>query len=333
MKAIIPVAGVGTALRPHTHTQPKALVPVAGKPLISHIVDFLMSGGVTDFIFVIGYMGNKIEKYVKNHYQDKALHLRFVVQDPRRGSAHAVWCTREKLKNDEPLLIMLGDTIINMDLGLMLRQADNVLGIKKVGNPGEFGIAEVDQNGYVTDLVEKPKIPRSNLGMTGLYKISHSHQLLASIEEMLQENPSDKQDYNLTDACKRMIQKGERFSVVEVDNWYDCGKKDTLLEANARLLRLPGMKTSHTAEYPNTIIIPPVKIGRNCEIKNSIIGPNVVIADHTSIGNCIISNSILGSYSQIESLILDQSISGNDTSLKGGSQSLNIGENTEIHFI
>ena len=163
MKAIIPVAGIGSKLRPHTHTQPKALVPVAGKPILSHIVDKLVSNGVTDFIFIIGYLGDKIEEYIKTNYP--ALKTSFVLQDPREGTGQAVWLSKDLISPDEELIIALGDTIFDVDLKEIIESSGSMLGVKKVLDPRNFGVAELDENGIIRHVVEKPPIPKSNLAL------------------------------------------------------------------------------------------------------------------------------------------------------------------------
>ena len=330
MKALIPVAGAGTMLRPHTHTQPKALVPVAGKPLLSHIIDFLVEGGIEDFVLVIGHMGDKIKSYVQGQYADKALQFSFVTQEPREGSAHAILTAKELLKDEEDLLIMFGDTIINCNLAHFIQSETSLIGIKKVEKPGHFGIAETDLQGNVRKLVEKPKIPKSNLGLVGIYKIKHADLLFRTVEKMVEQDLRTNGEFHLTDALMHMLESGENMRVHEVDGWYDCGKKETLLQANSLLLHRPGFPVSDYTDDAETIIIQPVKIGENCIIKHSIIGPDVVIGENTTIENSIIKNSIIGAYSQLQNVILDQSVMGNDTFLKGVSQSLNIGDNTEI---
>ena len=159
MKIIIPVAGIGSKLRPHTHTQPKALVPVAGKPILSHIVDNLLISGFNDFIFVIGYLGDKIEDYIKSKYPD--IKSTFIVQEPREGTGHAVWLTRSHTDENDELLIVLGDTIIDFDLRSLLKQPNSMLGVKKVEDPRQFGVAEIDEHGFIVRLTEKPTIPKS----------------------------------------------------------------------------------------------------------------------------------------------------------------------------
>lgn len=330
MKAIIPVAGVGSMLRPHTHTQPKALVPVAGKPILAHIIDSLVEGGIREFILVIGYLGDKIEKYVTKIYPH--LDVQYVLQEPRNGLGHAIWLTRSRMEGEKEVLVVLGDTIVTVDLEAFMNSGLSVLGVKKVDTPGAFGVAEVDAQGMIKKLVEKPKIPKSNQALVGIYKIADVPLLFSALEHIMKSPESASGEYHLTDALMRMIEQGAKMRTMQVMSWYDCGKKETLLEANAILLNKHGYKNTAYPQFPGTIIIPPVSIGADCKIEASIIGPNVAIGDDTSIRYSIIQNTIIGSFSELESTVLNQSIIGNDTSLKGMSQSLNIGDNTEINF-
>jgi len=330
MKVVIPVAGVGAKLRPHTHTQPKPLVPIAGKPILAHMIDGLREGGLKDFVFVLGYLGDKIETYIKTQYP--FLDTTFIVQEPREGSAHALWVCKEQLIHEKELLIVLGDTVAGFDLKAVLESPHTVLGVKRVANPVLFGIAEVDTEGWITKLVEKPQIPKSNQALVGIYKICNVPLLFEAIEYQIKNYKKANGEYYLTDALMYMIEKGERMRVIEVDNWFDCGRKETLLQANAILLNTDYYKNKEQPSFPETIIIPPVSIGKGCKIQNSIIGPNVAIGENTIINKTIVSNSIIGSYSELHHVVLKDSIIGNDTALNGLVQSLNIGDNTEINF-
>ena len=332
MKAIIPVAGIGSQLRPHTHTQPKSLVPIAGKPILAHIIDYLREGGIREFVFVIGYLGSKIENYIREEYQDQDIEIRFVVQAPRKGIAHALYCVKDEIKSAKELLVFLGDTIIELDIKEFLKSEDSIIGIKKVDNPGKFGVVELDAEGYIKKLVEKPKIPKSNLAMVGIYKAIEPALLAEAVEYIIDNKIKTHGEYQLTDALTYMLKKGKKITTMVVDNWYDCGQKDSLLEANAILLHKMSPQETEQGPYEKTILIPPVSIGKNCEISNSIIGPNVAIGDNSSVDYSIIHNSIIGSYSELKNTVLENSVIGNDTSLKGLSQNLNIGDNTEINF-
>lgn len=170
MKALIPVAGIGTKLRPHTHTQPKPLIPVAGKPILGHIIENLIEAGITKQIFVIGYLREKIQSYVEDNFGDK-IEAEFVVQEPRKGLAHALWVAREEIKGAREIVINLGDTIFGPDTNKVVQMEGSVFAVQEVDDPREFGVAMLDHEGYVTKLDEKPEIPTSNLALVGMYKI------------------------------------------------------------------------------------------------------------------------------------------------------------------
>lgn len=176
MKIIIPVAGIGSKLRPHTHTQPKALVPVAGKPILAHIVDYYISAGYDEFVFIIGYLGNKIEEFITTRFPN--IKASFVVQEPREGSGHAVWLAKDKVHPEDEMLIVLGDTIIDFDLNVLRNSAQSLLGVKKVEDPRNFGVVELDPDGNVLKVSEKPIIPKSNLALVGIYLIKHAGNYL-----------------------------------------------------------------------------------------------------------------------------------------------------------
>jgi glucose-1-phosphate thymidylyltransferase len=331
MKAIIPVAGVGTRLRPHTHTQPKSLVPVADNTILGHIIEKLLEAGIQDFVFVIGYLGEKVEHYVRSKYPQ--INPEFVVQEPREGLGHALWVARHTYEQEEAVLIMLGDAIVEVDLQAIIQAPYSVLGVKKVAKPSLFGVTEVGNDEFITKLVEKPKVPKSNFALVGLYKIVEPQKLVESLAYIISEDIRTQGEYQLTDALMHMVKKGEKMVTWSVDHWFDCGRKETLLEANATLLNRQKLKVQDQKNnYPSCIIIPPVSIGADCAIYNSIIGPNVAIGDNATIENCILSNSIIGSFSELRYAVMRDSIIGSDASFKGFSHSLNIGDSTEINF-
>ncbi|MES2689336.1 MAG: sugar phosphate nucleotidyltransferase [Bacteroidota bacterium] len=328
MKAVIPVAGIGTRLRPHTHTQPKALIPIAGKPIIGHIIDGLVKAGISEYVFIIGYMGDKIENYITSHYP--GIKASFVIQTTGKGTGHAIWLAKDKLSDDE-LLIVLGDTIADVNITSLIGQHQTTLCVKKVDDPRLFGVAEMNTDGTIKRLVEKPTIPKSNLALVGIYRIKETDKLFEAIEHNMKEKITTQNEYHLTDALMRMIEKGVEMHVMDVDNWFDCGKKEIVLDTNATLLKRLNYDTSKY-KFENTIIIPPVFIGDNCRISNSIIGPNVSVGDNAILNYAVLKDSIIGPYAQIEYAILDRSLIGNDALLKGMKQSLNIGDSTEINF-
>jgi glucose-1-phosphate thymidylyltransferase len=327
MKAIIPVAGAGTKLRPHTYTQPKALIPLAGKTILSIIVDQLKEVGVTDFIFIIGYLGEKIKDYVQVNYPE--LNTHFITQNERQGTGHAIEITKEIVGNDE-LIIVLGDTIAEYDLKYMIEAPYSILAVKKVDDPRNFGVAEIGEDGIITKLVEKPAIPKSNMAIVGVYKIKETEILFQCLNKIQDRKERSYDDFNLTDALDCMIQNGAIFHSLKVENWFDCGQKDSLLASNAILLKKFGNNMAESCVQNNTIIIPPVSIGNGCIIKNSVIGPNVAIGENTTVSHAIIKDSIIGAYSNLYEIVLNNSLIGSDAEVKGVSRNLNIGDNTAI---
>ena len=308
MKAIIPVAGAGAKLRPHTYTQPKALIPIAGKTILSFIVDQLKAEGINEFIFVVGYLGEKIQDYVEQTYPNLKTH--FVYQNDRQGTAHAIQLAQDIVGGDE-VFIALGDTICEYDIKEVLESPTSMLGVQKVDDPRQFGVAEMNEDGMIEHVVEKPSIPKSNHALVGLYKIKESTILFECFQKLVNENIKSNDEYNLTDALDCMIKKGVAFKSFKVKNWFDCGKKEL---------------------YTNSIIIAPVSIADGCVIENSIIGPHVTIGNNTTIRSSIVKDSIIGSYTALDEVVLDNSLIGSDAAVKGMSRTLNIGDNTEIDF-
>ncbi len=327
MKAIIPVAGAGTKLRPHTYTQPKALIPLAGKTILSIIVDQLREAGINEFIFIVGYLGEKIKDYVHEKYPDLQVH--FVQQSDRHGIGHAIQLTKEIVGEDE-LFIVLGDTICEYDVKAVLEMPHSVLGVKKVDDPRDFGVAEIGEDGFITKVVEKPQIPKSNMALVGIYRIKETGFLFTCIENNIRNQVMSYGEFSITDAIECMIQHGAKFKSFKVQNWFDCGKKETLLESNATLMKKFGGVISEERNFENTIIVQPVSIAPGCEIKNSIIGPNVTVGEKTTISYSIVKDSIIGSFADLYDIVLTHSLIGSDTEVKGESRSLNIGDNTEI---
>ncbi len=326
MKVIIPVAGAGTKLRPHTYTQPKALIPLAGKTVLSIIIDQLADAGVQEYIFVVGYLGDKIRDYINKHYGHLQCH--FVQQNERQGLGHAIYLTKEVVGEDE-IFIVLGDTICEYNVQDMLNSEHSVLGVKKVDDPRNFGVAEVNEEGDITRVIEKPQILKSNLALVGLYKIKDTSFLFSCLEKIMTESRPEK-EYGLTDALECMIQSGVIFKSFKVQNWFDVGKSDTLLETNVTLMKKQGSKISQEHNFENVVIVPPVSIGRGCNISNSIIGPNVAIGEQANITYSIVRNSIIGDFATLFDVVLHHSLIGSDTEIKGETRSLNIGDNTEI---
>jgi glucose-1-phosphate thymidylyltransferase len=327
MKAIIPVAGAGTKLRPHSYTQPKALIPLAGKTVLSIIIDQLREAGIKDFVFIVGYLGDKIRDYVQSKYPD--IQAQYVQQIDRQGIGHAIKLAKAVASNEE-VIVVLGDTICEYNVQEVIDSPYSMLGVRKVDDPREFGVAEIDDSGFISHVVEKPQIPKSNLALVGIYKLKETAQLFDCLENNFAQGLKTHGEYSITDALDCMLKQGIKIKPFKVENWFDCGRKETLLESNATLLKKFAQAEGKEYEFENTVIIPPVSIGEGCDIKNSIIGPNVSIGENSKINYSIIRNSIIGSFSNLFDIVLESSIIGSDTGLKGETRTLNIGDNTNI---
>lgn len=329
MKAIIPVAGTGTKLRPHTYTQPKALIPIGGKPILAYIIDEMVDAGVTEFVFIVGYLGEKIRDFVEKKYPNiKAYYADQVI---REGIGHAIWHAKKFIEGDEPVFIALGDSVFDLNMKEIVAAPTSLLCVKKVEDPREFGVVEMEEkNGLIRRLIEKPNIPKSNLALVGLYKINESKALFDALDYNINNEIKTRNEIQLTDALMRMIDEGVIFKGYKVNNWFDCGRKESLLETNAILLKKNGAEQAEDLQLENSVIIEPVSIAANCKLNNCIVGPNVTIGENASITDSIIKNSIIGSNSVLENVLLHHSLIGSDTMIRGMSQTLNLGDDTEI---
>jgi glucose-1-phosphate thymidylyltransferase len=222
MKAVIPVAGIGTRLRPHTHTQPKSLIPVAGKPILAHIVDQLVEAGISDFIFIIGYLGDKIEEYISKNYP--GINASFVMQTTGKGTGHAIWLAKDAI-GSESILIVFGDTICEVDWKEIIHAKHSQLGVKKVDDPRQFGVAETDKEGRILRLVEKPAIPKSNLALVGIYKINETPELMRCLDNIISNNIKTLNEFHLTDAMMCMVNAGTEFYTYNLHPGLIAGKK------------------------------------------------------------------------------------------------------------
>jgi len=322
MKAIIPVAGVGTRLRPHTFSHPKVLLNVAGKPIIGHIMDKLIDAGIDEAIVIVGYLGSMVEEWLRKNY---SIRFTFVNQTERLGLAHAVWMCKPHVSRDEPLFIILGDTIFDVDLQAVLKSPVSSLGVHEVEDPRRFGVA-VTENGKIVKLVEKPDEPVSKLAIVGLYFLRNAGSLFSSIDYVIENGIKTKGEYQLTDALQLMIERQEPFTTFLVSGWYDCGKPETLLSTNETLLQ----KKHTTGSYPGCIINDPVFIAENASLENTIIGPNATIGEHAVVSDAIVRDSIIGNGARVSHIMLDHSIVGNNASISGNPHEINIGDYSEI---
>jgi len=322
MKVIIPLAGFGTRLRPHTYTKPKPLVSVAGKPVLGHILDKLTGLDIEEIIFIVGYLGDQIRDYVTANYDFPS---RYIEQKELKGQAHAIHLAREHVSG--PVLIIFVDTIFETDLGVLAQEpSDGVMYVKEVEDPRRFGVV-ITENGYVTKLVEKPSTPVSNLAVIGLYYVKDSQLMLECIAELIRKDIKTKGEYFLADAFQLMINRGARLVARTVEVWEDCGKPETVLHTNRYLLEHGG---AQEIETENSVLIAPVYVEKTAVIKDSVVGPHVSVAGGATIIRSIISDSIINEGAHIEDASLSQSLIGKDAHVRGSSQRLNVGDSSQV---
>ncbi len=324
VRAIVPVAGFGTRLRPHTHIVPKALLTVADKPIIGHILESIVSAGIQEVVLVIGYKGEHIVEYVQTAFPE--VQLRWVVQEEPKGLGHAIWCARQYL-DGTPALIVLGDTIVELDWAELLRQQDNIVGVKPVEDPRRFGVV-VLQGGVITGFVEKPEEPPSDLALVGLYYIRDTLALNTALEELLSRDIRTHGEYQLTDALELMRQRGARFRPLAVTAWYDCGKVETLLETNRHLLQ----HRAQTPTLPGCAVIPPVYVAPTAQVEYSVIGPYAAISEGAVVRFSIVRDAIVNAGAQLEAVLLEQSVIGAHAKLRGRFQHVNVPDDSEIRW-
>ena len=336
MKVIIPAAGTGTRLFPHTHTKPKPMVYIAGKPIIGHILDRMIDLEPEEIILVVGYHKEQLISYIKEHYEG-IFNIRYVEQENRLGLGHSVYIT-QKYVNDSDIMIALGDMIFKSGyLEFYEKHSGNdkcagSIGVREVEEPRKYGIVELEKTTpCIKKLEEKPERPASNLGIAGVYFIKDTNMLFEVLERMIKNEIKSRGEYQLTDALQQMINQGCRLKTFEVSSWYDCGHAKSLLETNQVLL---DEKENISCEYESTdtVIIHPVAIGKNVRISNSVIGPHASIAEGTIVKSSIISNSAIGSRTNISNVNLQSSIVGDDANVVGKHNSLSIGDSSSIEF-
>src|ERR1035437_6608421 len=324
MRAIIPVAGIGSRLKPHTYSTPKVLLNVGGKPILGHILDKLAEENINKATFIIGHLGDMIRDYVMSEYPN--MESSFVEQESMEGLGHAIY-TAIPTFDEKEIFIILGDTVFDVNLKEVFKNKVSSLGVKSVPDPRRFGVA-VMENGYIKKLIEKPQTPVSNLALVGLYYISDSAALVSCLNQLVKNDVRTKGELQLTDALQIMIDSGEKITTFPVEGWYDCGKPETLLSTNQHLLD----HKSACKVYPNVVINDPVFIADDVEIENSVIGPYATIDKESKISDCIIKNSIIGSKAIVNMSLLENSIIGNNSIIRGTFRRLNSGDSSEIDF-
>lgn len=329
MQAIIPTAGTGKRLRPLTNTTPKSLIPVAGKPILVHIIDELIKYNIKDFVIILGYLGEKIKDYLTQKYQGITFH--FTYQTEMKGSAHAILLAEKFIK--EPVIIIYGDTIFQGDLTKALKtKADLVLGTKFVDDPRRFGVVEKDEQKkqIIKKLVEKPSYIKRSEVLVGVSIVNNYKLLFKSIKNIIKKDIKLNNEYYLTDAFQEMISNKAVGKTFLIDEWQDCGTIEALLKTNEVLLKKKQQFKTPVLKK-DFIIIPPVVIGKNTTIKRSIIGPNISIGNEVIIEDSIITNSILSDSVILKEVSIKNSVLGSETKIKNKSGSFILGDNSEIN--
>ena len=324
MKAIIPAAGLGTRLRPHTYSTPKMLIKIGQKPIIDYIIDILIECGIKEIVMILGPGGEKLQSHIKKNYQIKSS---FYYQTEFKGLAHAISVASDEL-TDEPVLIVLGDTIFETDLHQTIKGKYSSIGVKKVDNPKKYGVVVLDDNSYITGFIEKPDKFVSNLAIVGVYFFKKGLELKNSIQHILDNNIKTKGEFQITDALQNMIDNGEKFTTFEIEEWHDCGNPQNLIGSNRFILK----KFSNNPKFSGSTIIEPCFIPPKADIVHSMLGPYVTIGKGTRVINSIIKDSIIGENVRIENMVLKNSIIGDNASIKGKESSLNIGDSSVLDF-
>lgn len=335
MKIIIPMAGKGSRLRPHTLTVPKPLIPIAGKPIVQRLVEDIakVAGQKIDEVaFITGDFGIEVEQNLIKIAEKLGAKGSIYHQTEALGTAHAINCAKDSMQG--PIIIAFADTLFRADFNLNTND-DGVIWVKQVEDPSAFGVVKLDDNGFITDFVEKPKDFVSDLAIIGIYYFNSAEKLMAEINYIIDNDIKDGGEYQLTTALENLRQKGAKFSLGKVDDWMDCGNKNITVETNGKILNY---EKEEMAQYPasakieNSIIIPPCYIGENVTITNSIIGPKVSLGNHTIVSNSNISNTLVQEKSEIHSAHLCNSMIGNSAKYVGECRDISLGDFSTLDF-
>jgi glucose-1-phosphate thymidylyltransferase len=324
MKVIIPLAGKGTRLRPHTYITPKPMMKVAGKPVMSYVLDELKKlGNVEEIVYITGHLKEKVEEYARAEMDVPSVFIEQKVQD---GTAGAIALARDYV--DQPVLIIFVDTIFDADLTKVKTvDADGIIWVKEVEDYQRFGVVVTDKDGNMTRIIEKPKTPVSKRANIGLYYIRNWKLLFEGIEWVLKQ-PKNQGEYFLTDAFQYMIDKGAKIRVIDVEGWYDAGKIETMIETNEAMLKRGRARRPKNAG--DSTIIDPVYIEDNVTLKKSKIGPNVSIGAGSVLDGAEVSHSIVGSNAKITQSVLKNSLVGDDTVVEGVKGEVTVGDHSEV---
>lgn len=330
LKIVIPMAGLGTRLRPHTWSKPKQLVSVAGKAVLDHVLDTLETlpeGWNIELINIVGYLAEQIEEHMEENYPDVNSH--YVMQDNPRGQSHAIWLARDYLSG--PLLVIFADTLIETDLSFIKDETvDAVAWVKPVEDPRRFGVAVVGEEGWVKKIIEKPEDLSNNLAVVGFYYFKSAEDLIAAIEVQMQRGLELKGEYYLADAVNILLEEGLRMRTEKVDVWLDAGTSEALLETNHYLLDNGSGNSEEAARREGVVIIPPVFVHPSAEVINSIVGPHVSIGAGCRVESSILRDSILEEEAKVKDVILESSLIGRKAEIQRRAGMVNAGDQTVV---
>ena len=329
MKIIVPMAGRGTRLRPHTLTTPKPLIPIAGKPVVQRLMEDIVKicgQNVEEIAYVIGDFGKDVEKMLVNIAERLGAKGSIYYQDQPLGTAHAILCAGPSLSG--PVVIAFADTLFRADFTLD-SSLDGVIWTKCVDNPRQFGVVKKDAEGYITEFVEKPEHFVSDEAIIGIYFFKDGQYLKNELQYLIDNDIKDKGEYQLTNAMENMKNKGSKFKTGTVEEWMDCGNKNVVLETNMKILdfvKNEEQLISHDSEISDTEIIEPCFIGAGAKITNSKIGPYVSVGEGTIVKNSTLSQTILGQNTVIQNVTLTDSMIGNNVQFDGKYREVSIGD-------
>ncbi len=330
LKVVIPMAGLGTRLRPHTWSKPKQLISVAGKAVLDHVLETLKTlpdPQNIELINIVGYLGEQIEAYMAERHPEIKAH--YVVQENPRGQSHAIHLAREHLNG--PMLMVFADTLIETDLSFLEREtAEAVVWVKQVPDPRRFGVAQVGEDGWVRRMIEKPQDLEINLAVVGFYYFQNSQDLLSAIEEQMRRNLQLKGEFFLVDAVNIMLERGLRMRAEKVDVWLDAGTPEALLEMNRYLLENGRSNCDGEDRFENSVIIPPVFIHPTAQVRNSIVGPHVSLGSGCLVETSIIRNSILEDEACVDGAVLEGSLIGRRAQIHRRAATINAGDQTTV---
>ena len=328
MRIIVPMAGMGKRMRPHTLTVPKPLIPVAGKPIVQWLVEDITkvcAEKVEEIAYVIGDFGEEVEKQLIGIAEKLGAKGTIHHQHEPLGTAHAILCAKDALKGK--VIVAFADTLFRADFKIDDNQ-EGVIWVNKIEDPRMFGVVKLNSEGTITDFVEKPAEFISDLAIIGIYYFKDGDYLNKELQYLLDNNIKEKGEYQLTNALENMKLKGTKFVPGKVDEWLDCGNKDATVYTNKRVLEMnrSAAMIAVSVKKENSIIIEPCYIGENVELKNSIVGPHVSLGAGSKIENSVVSNSIIQGNSKIKNSVIDNSMIGNSSEYNNAPEQLSISD-------